>query len=110
MTKELRQIMFGPLEIITAITEYHRRRSFTMPRGTALRCYIADEPALSATMFIETDSAGITEMSIDAENLAAALILYCIKRKIPLPVESEKRLRKLTDETVALFLIKPPRA
>lgn len=109
MTKELRQIMFGPSEIVTAITEYHRRRSFAMPRGTALRCYIADEPALSATLFIETDGAGITEMSIDAESLAAALILYCINRKIPLPVEADKRLRKLTDETVALFLTKPPR-
>ena len=108
MTKELRQIMFGPSEIIAAITEYHRRRSFSMPRGKALRCYIADEPVLSATLFIEADNAGIIEMSIDAENLGAALILYCITRKIPLPAESDKRLRKLTDETAALFLVKPP--
>jgi hypothetical protein len=109
MTKELRQIMFGPSEIITAITEYHKRRSLPLPHGTALRCYIADEPALSATLFIQTDDSAITELSIDAENLGAALILYCINRKIPLPVEADKRLRKLTDETAALFLSKPPR-
>jgi hypothetical protein len=107
MTKELRQIMFGPSEIITAITEYHKRRSLPLPRGTALRCFIAD--GLSATLYIQSDDSAITELSIDAENLAAALILYCINRKIPLPVEADKRLRKLTDETAALFLSKPPR-
>ncbi|HEV2673177.1 MAG TPA: hypothetical protein VGV37_01465 [Aliidongia sp.] len=109
MPRELRQIMFGPPEIMTAIMEYHRRRSLTLPRGTAVRCQILDEPTLSAIMFIQTDGLAMTELSVDAETLAAALILYCINRKIPLPAEAEKRLRKLGDDRVALFMIKPPR-
>jgi hypothetical protein len=108
MPKEMRQIMFGPPEIMTAILEYHRRRSIALPAGTAVRCFITDEPELSAILFIQGDGAGMTELPLTAETLAAALILYCINRRIPLPAEAEKRLRKLADDRVALFMIKSP--
>jgi len=109
MPKELRQIMFGEAEVVSAITEYHRHRALTMPRGTVTRCEILAEPALSATLFIEADGTATREVSIGTETLAAALILYCIHRKIPLPVDSEKGLRKLPGGRVALFVIKPRR-
>ena len=106
MPREMRQIMFRAPEIMTAITEYHRRRAIVLPQGTAIGCRITDEPALSVTLTIESDDDASTELSVDAEVLAASLILYCIHRKIPLPAEADKRLQKVGDDGVALIVIK----
>ena len=37
---------------------------------------------------------GLTTIKISAETLAASLILFCINHKIPMPVDSTKRLQK----------------
>jgi hypothetical protein len=106
MPREMRQIMFRAPEIMTAITEYHRRRSIALPQGAAIGCKVADEGGLSVTLTIQSDSGQTTELSVNAEVLAASLILYCINRKIPLPAEADKRLQKVGDDGVALIVIK----
>jgi len=106
MPREMRQIMFRAPEIMTAITEYHRRRSIALPHGTAVGCKVADEGGLSVTLIIKSDAGQSIELPIIAEVLAASLILYCINRKIPLPAEADKRLQKVGDDGVALIVIK----
>ena len=106
MPREMRQIMFRAPEIMTAITEYHRRRGIALPQGTAIDCKVTDEPALSVTLSIEGDGGTMSEISVNPEVLAASLILYCINRKIPLPAEADKRLQKVGDDGVALIVIK----
>jgi hypothetical protein len=106
MPRELRQIMFRAPEIMTAITEYHQRRAIALPYGTAVGCKVTDEPALSATLSIQADGGTMSEITVNAEVLAASLILYCINRKIPLPAEADKRLQKVGDDGVALIVIK----
>ncbi|HLZ67610.1 MAG TPA: hypothetical protein VKQ29_15370 [Aliidongia sp.] len=106
MPREMRQIMFRAPEIMTAITEYHRQRAIVLPQGIATGCRIVDEPALSVTLTIRGGDGILTELTINAEVLAAALILYCIDRKIPLPAEADKRLQKVGDDGVALIVIK----
>jgi len=102
----MRQIMFRSPEIMTAITEYHRRRAIALPHGTAVGCIVIDEPALSAVVTIQADNGTMSEVTANAEVLAASLILYCINRKIPLPAEADKRLQKVGDDGVALIVIK----
>ncbi len=109
MPKEVRQISFGSGEIATALTEYHRRRNLPLPSGNILRVLIEAAPAVRATLFVQNDKAGLSEIAVGSEVLAASLILYCINRRIPLPAESEKRLQRLGDETVALFVIRHDR-
>jgi len=106
MPRELRQIMFRAPEIMTAITEYHRRRAMALPLGTAIGCKVTDDPALSVTLSIEADGGALSKITVDPEVLAASLILYCINRKIPLPAEADKRLQKVGDDGVALIVIK----
>jgi hypothetical protein len=101
----MRQIMFRAPEIMTAITEYHRRRAIALPQGMAIGCKVTDEQALSVTLSIEGDG-GTSEITVSPEVLAASLILYCINRKIPLPAEADKRLQKVGDDGVALIVIK----
>lgn len=106
MPREMRQIMFRAPEIMTAVTEYHRRRSIALPKGTAVGCKVVDEDGLSVTLAIMSDDGNTLELSVNAEMLAASLILYCINRKIPLPAEADKRLQKVGDDGVALIVIK----
>jgi hypothetical protein len=106
MPREMRQIMFRTSEIMTAITEYHRRRALPMPLGTAVGCRITDEPTLQATLSVQGDNGTIADLTVNAEMLAASLILYCINRNIPLPAEADKRLQKVGDDGVALIVIK----
>ena len=109
MPREMRQIMFRSPEIMSAVMDYHRRRAIPLPKGTAAGCMIVDEPALSAMLSIQADGGGTSVVTINAEMLAAALILYCINRKIPLPAEADKRLQKVGEDGVALIVIKRPR-
>jgi hypothetical protein len=106
MPREMRQIMFRAPEVMTAITEYHRRRTLPLPSGTAVGCTVTDEPSLQVTLAIQGDNGTISDLAVNAEMLAAALILYCINRNIPLPAEADKRLQKVGDDGVALIVIK----
>jgi len=106
MPRELRQIMFRAPEIMTAITAYHRRRAIALPEGTAIGCKVTDDPALSVTLSIEAGDGTRSDLTVNAEVLAASLILYCINRQIPLPAEADKRLQKVGDDGVALIVIK----
>ncbi len=106
MPRELRQIMFRAPEIMTAITEYHGRRAIALPPGTAIGCKVTDDPALSVTLSIKAEGGSLSELTVEPEVLAAALILYCINRQIPLPAEADKRLQKVGDDGVALIVIK----
>jgi hypothetical protein len=106
MPSEVRHLSFRSREIMLAITEYYYRRGLTLPAGTAARILIAEGPPVRAVLDIDTDRGEMIEVPIDAETLAASLILFCINRKIPLPAESDKRLRRLQADAVALVIVK----
>lgn len=106
MPSEVRQLLFKSREIITAITEYYQRRGIALPNGTAERVMLPESGQVHALLIIATDRGGKVEVEVNTEMLAAALILYCINRKIPLPVESEKRLQRVQEDSVALVVVK----
>jgi hypothetical protein len=106
MPSEIRQLLFRSREIILAITEYFQRRGLALPSGTAARVVIADAQPTYAVLDIATDEGETIGVEISAEALAASLILYCINRKIPLPAEADKRLRRVHEDSVALVVVK----
>jgi hypothetical protein len=110
MPSEVRQLLFKSREIIVAITEYFHRRGLNLPIGTASRVTIAEGQPIQAILDIVTDGGETVDIEVDAEELAAALILYCINRKIPLPVEAEKRLQRIHEDSVALVVVKRTKA
>ena len=105
MPTEMRQIAFQHQEVARALLEYDRRRDNKFPAGNVRTVEIEEDPDIHATVTIEAINGGSTAVKISAETLAAALILFCINHKIPMPVESTKRLQKVGDG-VALFVVK----
>jgi hypothetical protein len=106
MPSEVRRLQFRSREIIVAITEYFHRRGMSLPGGTVARVVITEAETVHAVLDIATDLGDTVGVDINAEMLAASLILYCINRKIPLPADADKRLQRVQDDSVALVVVK----
>ena len=106
MPSEVRQLLFQARELILAVTEYYHRRGLPLPVGTASRIAIADEQPIHAILDITTDQGETVNIELNAEALAAALILYCINRKIPLPADADKKLKRVQEDAIALVVVK----
>ena len=109
MPTELRQIAFQQQEVARALLDYDKRRDNKFPAGTIRTIAIGEEPDIHATIVFDEIKGGSTEVKVGPEVLAASLILFCINNKIPMPVESTKRLQK-TGDGVALFVVKRDKA
>lgn len=105
MPTEMRQIAFQQQEVARALLEYDRRRENKFPPGNIRTIEIEEDPDIRATVTIEGIKGDMKAVKINAETLAASLILFCINHKIPIPVDSTKRLQKVGDG-VALFVVK----
>ncbi len=104
MPTEMRQSVFRMVEVVTAVTDYHRRRGIALPIGTVVGVDIVEEDGVHGALLVQGDSV-TTRFDVKAEVLAAALILFCINRKIPLPVDADKRLQRVGDG-VALMVMR----
>jgi hypothetical protein len=113
MPTELRHLLFQPAEVLDAVREYHRRFSTPLPAGRVMQCGLDEaEAAAGRTCFrivLATPSTKVAapgkpaedtrrEIVIEGHVLAAALILYCRDRRIPLPVAASKQLRHFGDQ------------
>ncbi len=98
MPSEIRHVLFRPAEVVHAIREYHRRSQQPHPTGTVLRCTAEAGGAGGAvrfriTILPDAGDGSQQDVVIEGPTLAAALILHCKIRRIPLPAGGEKSLQ-----------------
>ena len=116
MVSEIRHLLFRPFEVVQAVAEFSRRSGVPLPPGTVVRC----EPENNGTgtpirfrIAIAPDGTDPTaetshrEITIDSSTLAAALILYCRDRRIPLPASADKSLQQFGDQVCLMATINP---
>jgi hypothetical protein len=116
MPTELRHVLFRPAEVVQAIRQYHRRLGLTLPAGTVQSCgpEYADEgqevrfrltiipDRVQGKRFVTGQTGTPEEMVIEGPALAAALILYCRDRHIPLPAGANKSLQIFAPDRLCL--------
>lgn len=120
MPSEFRCIVFEHADVVQATREYYSCRNLAFPLGVILKTHAESWVGWSGVRFLVTISAhpdvrttpflsceAQQEIVIDESTLAAALILYCRKKRIPLPAGAEKHLR-LIDGKVSLLLTNNP--
>ena len=101
MPTELREIAFRESEFFNAVRDYRLRRGEPLPVGSVLGIDLNEDPSLSAIIRIgDDDGASIETIALQAESIAAALILLCINRKIPLPAHADKSVLKAGDNVI----------
>lgn len=101
MPKELRKIIFTNKEVLRAVQDYAIRRREPIPAGSIKGVSMVDQPEvrLDIDMLSDKDQSRTTT-SFGSAQLAAALIMYCIAKKIPVPVNATKTLSLAGDEMV----------
>ena len=120
MPTELRHLLFRPAEVVWAVKEYHRRTGAPLQSGSVVSCgpecdsaggvafriALAPDPvdggAVSAT-----DPEGRLEVVVEGPTLAAALILHCRDRRIPLPAAADKSLQQFGEQVCLVAKINP---
>lgn len=111
--KELRCLVFTEQEVAKAVLDRRRRLREPLPRGTVGHVWHCElEDGLETTLQITADDGADQSLVLGETEVAAALVAYCMNRRVPLPVESEKMLY-LINESLTLMITmnfnKPPR-
>ena len=107
MPGEVRYIIFSEVEVLSALTEYRRRRSQPLPSSEDVEVTIRDKPKILVTLAIVPEGKQMPlEFVFEGEELAAALIMYCIGRKIPLPATGASKTIQLFGDSITLQILK----
>lgn len=105
---ELRHIRFRPVEIVVAVREYRRRMRRPLPTGFLRTFRIGSDGPVSALFEISPDGRPDREViELSEPELAAALILFCIDRKIPLPAAGNKALARSGEGVTLIVTLNP---
>ena len=108
MTSEYRVVFFDDREIVMALIEHARTQGTKLPAGKANKLEI-DRATLTAKLgFARRGSPNEAPIEFNSAALAQALIRYCKKAGIPLPVKSNKELRVMDDRVA--FIVDLQRA
>lgn len=93
MPAEMRYLAFRKEEIIAAIVYFSRRRQAPLPPGSVTKVELLTAPALTVRLTIADDSNDRKrQVAISSEQLAAALVMWCINNKVPVPAKATKTL------------------
>jgi hypothetical protein len=108
MPSEIRLIIFTNEEIVSSIVSLQKKRGQRLPGGTINNILIDEKPNSTetpdVTLSIEILAAeGTVNKSFRNEEIAAALINYCLTNRTPLPRLAEKTVR-IIDGKVTLLL------
>lgn len=98
MPSELRQIQFNNNELIEALYE-HNQVAETKLQGTIISCQPVSEAKVAVRLELAEPTSGETQVaSLSPELVAAALLRYCMKHRIPVPKDAAKSIQIHGDE------------
>ena len=107
MPGEIRLVIFNDAEVVIALTEFRKRRREPLPSSQDVAVTLRDKPRILVTLAIVPEGKKMPlEIVFEGEELAAALIMYCIDRKIPLPATGVSKTIRLVGDSVALQILK----
>ena len=95
MPTEVRQIIFTSEELYDAVRVFRLRRRAPLPAAPLDRLALVADPEIRALVVFVADSSGQRPppVEVGSDELATALILYCIDNKIPIPVAATKHIQ-----------------
>lgn len=109
MPTEIRNIIFSTNEVLFAVKDFRQRKKDPLPSGSILDCKMIEKPDVHVEIEMACDPDDHKRnFTFGSEELAAALILFCINRKIPLPAAAIKILQLFDGELGLVVTIIPP--
>ena len=94
MISEVRYLLFGEQDLLRAMIEYRKARNQPLPAGTISEFKIQRKEPVTCTLSMRDDRTGKkTDVIFTNDVMRAALISYCIHKKVPLPIRAGKDLQ-----------------
>lgn len=104
MVTEIRHLIFQNGEVVQALAAFQKQRRDPLPAGTIAGLSFAKESRIKCTLEWDADGGGTRgKRTFLSDELGAALIHYCISKRIPLPAKSPKVLQ-LFGENIGLVV------
>lgn len=104
MPSETRQIIFSNDEVVAAIQQLYLRFHQAFPKGSIWDVTISEDHGCQVDCDIMDSNNFRERVTVNGEKLAAALILFCITRKVPLPAAAPKTL-SIVNKHLALRVV-----
>jgi hypothetical protein len=102
MPSEYRQILFSNRELIDALYEYDRAAQTKLLQGDILSCTPVGEDKVAVRLQLMNLASGEDQVaSLSSELVAAVLLRYCIKHRIPIPKNATKSIQ-IHDDQISL--------
>lgn len=108
--KELRCLVFSDQEVVSAIIDRRRRRREPNLAGTVAGIAYKAEDGLDAVLHLATERGDTESVVVPEEEVTAALIAYCMNRRIPLPADADKFLYLVNDNLTLMITLNFNRA
>lgn len=89
MPEEFRRLIFSDMETVSAVMQQSRRSKDPIPTGKMSFLTIAGDKVPYISFAIDAES-GEQRFKIEGNQLAAALIRYCMDNHIPIPQKAQK--------------------
>ena len=93
MPIEYRKLIFSKGELTQALTDFGRSNGTLLPNEEFSTVELLDEPEVSVRVEYESTKKDLAQLSLSRDQVAAALISYCSKRRIPVPRSAKKNLK-----------------
>ncbi|MBI1206423.1 MAG: hypothetical protein GC191_03935 [Azospirillum sp.] len=112
--RELRCFVFTEQELAKAVIDRRRRVHEFVPEGTVKRVVLTNEPGggVETVLHLSDDTGNERALTLPEAEVTAALVQFCMNRKIPMPADSEKYLqviRGVITLMIAMNFNRPPR-
>ena len=95
--KELRCLVFSEQEVVAAVVERRKRLHESLGDGPIQRISYKSDNGVSVTLHGVNAKGEETAVVINDTEISAALVNFCMSRKIPMPVDSDKYLQVINE-------------
>jgi hypothetical protein len=111
MPSEYRQLLFSNNELIEALYEFNQVARTKLPPGMILSCTPVKEDKVAVRLQMMDQASGETQVvPLSSELVAAALLGYCIRHRIPIPRNAAKSIQVHGDQISLDLRVKGRRA
>lgn len=96
MPTEFRFLVFSPEEAAAALTALARKSGKPVPAGRTVGAEPVGEKTNNGRLLVDTGDGAPSVVPFTAAEVLDALIGYCLERRIPMPMVSEKTIERIS--------------
>ena len=104
--KELRCLAFTDQEVALAIIERRRRLREPLPEGAIQKVSYETTNGIAVNILAHTDQGSDSSITAHDSEVSAALVNYCVNRRIPMPVDADKYVQVISDSLTLMITMR----